>query len=72
MKKFKRKLFFASAKLLFKNMILLICILHRSVKSLEILPKVQMTKLELLLSNSGPLYVKKKLKGNQKELVKIL
>jgi len=72
MSKFKKTLFIASEKLLFKNTILLTCISKRYVKLLELRQKARITKLEQLHLNYGPLLLKKKLKENQKELVKIL
>jgi len=72
MSKFKKTLFIASEKLLFKNMILSTCILKRYVKLLELRQRVLITKSEQLHLNYGPLLLKKKLKENQKELAKIL
>ena len=72
MSKFKKTLFIASEKLLFKNTILLTCISKRYVKLLELHQKALITKLEQLPLNYGPLLLKKKLKENQRELVKIL
>lgn len=72
MKAFKKTLFIASEKSLFKNTILSACISKRYAKLLEQLQRVPTTRLEQLHLNSGPHYLKKKLKEKQREPVKIL